>query len=293
MVYALVVLIPPHDGREGGSIGIIDGVQVTEHDRDRYLLAADVGRELMDGGLRAYAAQPLRNCATLLREVSHLLEDTGEANARVFYQPIWERAGVSAVLSFASAIHLFQEQTEAAAERIGGDLAREAVEQIFRLRYANCVEHYLVYRLRNLLVHCSMKCVYLRLASAEQIGRGSTHTMRIDRARVLDIPKGVNGEMRNFLQELPDDPDLAPIMDKANQSLQKVFDEAKALTHPDGPKHLKTLRELDALFGDAPGARAVAEVPDDFSLGWPEPRLNVITTDLFAFARRAGQRHDT
>lgn len=50
-----------------------------------------------------------------------------------------------------------------------------AVERLFSETYSENVKHVLVYRLRNLLVHYSMDCVRLELASPDDAEAGRRH----------------------------------------------------------------------------------------------------------------------
>lgn len=285
MAFALVLLNPPTPDDDAGSIGILQHVAVTAADFERYIRADAVGRELMEGGLRAYADHTHAQIGSFLGEVARQVERTGEANAHFYYRSAWERAGACAFLSFASAVHLFQEQTEAAAARVGGEPAKAKVHALFRATYTENREHYLIYRLRNLMVHFSMQCVYLDLASPQAQRKGQSHCLRMSREIILSATDGVHGALRSWIESLESDPDIAPLATAAMQSLQRTFQAAIPLTHPSGEEHLAVLRELDRKLGPVEGARAVAKLPDDFSHSTFRSELHVITQDVFEYAK--------
>lgn len=83
MAYGLVILTELDDG-SGVSIGIIDGVEVSRRDYDRYLAADHGVRELMLEGLCAFAAQALHNYGLFLAAVSNTVDEIGIADTEVF-----------------------------------------------------------------------------------------------------------------------------------------------------------------------------------------------------------------
>jgi hypothetical protein len=163
-----------------------------------------------------------------------------------------------------------------------------SVERLFSRAYGENVEHLLVYRLRNLLVHYSMDCVRLELASPDDVVASRPHRMVLDREVVLKAPKAVNGAIRNYLESLPEDPDVEELFKSAMKSLRAVFRQTRPFTYPEGHQDMQTIRELDRLFGNATGTRAVAQLPGDYNVNRIETRLNIILDEIFQFSLSDG-----
>jgi hypothetical protein len=135
-----------------------------------------------------------------LTALASTTDEIGFTNAEVFRKPAMQTAGANASLTFACAVHLFQEQTQAAAKRASGTRAQSTVERLFSEVYTANVEHFLVYRLRNLLVHYSMACVRVELTDPDERLKARGHRVVVDREVLLAAPKGVNRGIRDYLE---------------------------------------------------------------------------------------------
>jgi hypothetical protein len=282
MGYALVVWSDEPEGEVSGSISIID--DLSSEDFNRYLEATEAVKDLMEGGLRSYAHETLNQYRFFVEQLHTEVARTGTVSGGIVYGSAWNRTGACAFLNFASAVHLFQEQTEALAARKGGDDAKSLVHQIFSDAYGGNVDYYLIYRLRNLLVHYSMRSIYLSLSS----GRDESlynHCMRLSRPVVLAARDGLSARLRAHIESMAEDPDVLPLMVSADAELQRVFHQAMPHTHPEAPDDLEAVCELDGLFADHPGARAIGEVPDQFEGERHELKLHAVLPTVFEFAR--------
>jgi len=277
--YNLAILHFSDPGDDGpGRISILDEPRLTLRQFEEILRASEVARDVMSGGLLAFARQARANYDAFLTQVERQIDSTGEADASYFHRGQWEIAGVGAALSVAAGAHMFQEQTESAASRATG--SKDRVHEIFRRVYDSNPAHYAVYRLRNLLVHYSMRCVSLDIV-ADRSPRPSLH---LDLEVAYKATAGFNRQVRAYLDERGPKPDLAPMFDEAIASLRDIWLRTVRLTNPTVDDDFAALRELEPQFRGIEGARAIAKETAGKSLGVPGHSFHLLTRDLFGFA---------
>src|SRR4051795_3294281 len=101
MAYALAVLNPPTETDGAGSIGYLADLHLDRPAFERFLTADHVVRDLMEGGLRAFANETRHQYDIFIRQVQQAVIHHGEANAHAFHRSRWNLTGCGAVLSFA------------------------------------------------------------------------------------------------------------------------------------------------------------------------------------------------
>jgi hypothetical protein len=111
---------------------------------------------IIDGDLGAYANEALRNFENVVSSIRDSVRQ-GPVSRLESVVGNWRQTAACSVLTFASALHLFQEQTLAKVRRANPDSPTTIIKakEIFTREYDRAFYYRLVYRLRNVLRWCS------------------------------------------------------------------------------------------------------------------------------------------
>lgn len=179
------------------------------------------------------------------------------------------------------------------AERYHGSGAAEVaeVDRIFSEAYDSSFAYRLLYRLRNVLVHHSLRCVGLFLSAKETSQTGlivNQYELRVPLLReiFLGAKKGVSATMRKELRDVSEDPDLLTLCREAISELERIDKRIRLLVNPGLLEDATAVRRLNSLFANMPGGRALAELryrPDMTPTQIPH---SLLRPELFEYAEQ-------
>jgi hypothetical protein len=218
---------------------------------DAYSRVADA----RDGDLSVYAVSALNQIDGMVRQIETLVT-TSSVPAVTASAGEWSRTVAGAVLTLCSSVHLFQEQTEAAVARhFGSDSAEHVrIQERFAAAYDSSFEYRLMYRLRNVLVHHSMKSVGLRFkARLEQDPDGTERKVAhielpLVRRTFLGTRKGVSAAIRREPEGLDSEPDVRDLGASAIAAIHALRQDSMDLVHPRLGPDCEVLIELSQQF---------------------------------------------
>jgi hypothetical protein len=266
--------------------------QLAPEQYSEYLKALGHIQNSANGGLLVYVQQSQINLESAIDQMRELVPKlkmpVQSASANSWFINI-----ACLVLTFCSALHLYQEQTLEEVRRTFGRSSPELkrVAEIFSHAYDTSFEYRLLYRLRNVLVHHSLGSVGFEISSKEDRSPSGLiihkHTVRapLKREIFLAAKKGASATLRHEVESLDGDPDLVGICADAMTALGRIHDEISLLVRPSLREDALLIRDLDTLFDGHPGARALAKFDE-----WP-PRypmqvpISYIPSEIFEHAQ--------
>lgn len=257
---------------------------------DAYRAAASSLQNSSNGNLLVYAKQSLANLESVCAQVQKFMRTVSIPLIQLSAES-WRTSITCCVLTFCSALNLHQEQSLADAKRHHGPGAAEVVEvkQFFSQAYDSSFAYRLMYRLRNVLVHHSLRCVGLFLSAKETSPSGlivNQYEMRVPLLReiFLGAKQNVSAATRQELQDMSADPDILMLCREAMLGLERVDKKIRMLVNPGLLDDAAAVHRLNGLFEDIPGGRALAQLrygPDGTPKQIPH---SLLTPDLFEYA---------
>jgi len=275
---------------------------LAEDEYNNYSRAILKLRAAIEGSLRVYVVESLRGLTNLAQQVETAVRTMSAPRAYAHGRG-WHTTLTCAVLTFSSALHLYQEQSEATVRKTYGADAPELrqTKDAFSAAYDGSLAYRLIYRLRNILVHSSLECVGLKISAGELttpaglVVREYAVRMPLLRNKLLETRQGVSAKIRCELESMPEDPDLLVLCPDAAAALESVHKSIFTMTHPDLIESARVVRQLDGLFGDKIGDRALVTVPADIGNTNPFSLPHIlIPPQLFEYAHAVSpERHSS
>jgi hypothetical protein len=286
----LMVIADDPTGQAKARFEIFHELQPEEY--RAYLKACGRLQSAIDGSLITYVRQSLANLESIAEQIRHFMQTQPGLAALQASVDNWFANVVCYVLTFCSALHLYQEQSEGEVTRNYGDASDELVRMrnIFSDAYDNSFAYRLIYRLRNVLVHHSLQSVGLTLATAEDRTPAGLivhrHTVRVPLKReiFLRAKRAVSAQIRQQLEEMAEDPNLLVLCPEALRAVEDVHRKIFRLVHADLLENARLVRELDVLFDDTPGVRALGRIPAWSGMPMQLPHT-VLRAELFEYAK--------
>ena len=166
-----------------------------------YSVAFERVRKAMTGDIEAYATEALRQLESMTSSIKEKVRTQSIPRSQASLGG-WRHSISCGVLTFAAALHLFQEQTTNRIEKVYGSASEEVnyANRVFSEEYGRSFEYRLIYRLRNVMVHHSMDCIGLNINSKEERSPAGliiqSHVVRIplNRDTFLATKRGVSDE---------------------------------------------------------------------------------------------------
>lgn len=294
-VYGLMVIGPGSSSRATADFKVFRSLEPDEYER----FQRAVGRvtQYMRGSLQVYAETALAQFEANVGQIRNFLASRLGAPVIAQNAAAWQVSIQCNALTFASSLHLYQEQVDAEVARQYGENSEEhqAVGRMISQAYDDSFDYRLTYRLRNVMVHHSLASVALELSSVEDTTPAGLilhrHTVKVPlrRAVFLRAKRGVNRPLRDSLERLDEDPDLSSVFGRAMQALGQLHRRLVPYTSPYLAQDLATINELDALFGDERGGRALVSLPSVAPNGPLQFPHTPLRDELFDIARRSSQ----
>lgn len=258
-----------------------------------YLQALGRIQKSANGGLLVYVQQSLANLESAVSQMRDLVPKI-KMPAQSASANSWFINIACLILTFCSALHLYQEQTLEEVKRAYGSPSTElnSASEIFSHAYDTSFAYRLLYRLRNVLVHHSLGSVGFEVSSKEDLSKAGLiihrHTVRapLKREIFLAAKKGVNATMRREIENLEGDPDLVLTCSEAMTALRQVHDEISLIIRPSLHEDALLISELDTLYEGHQGARALAKFDQ-----WPPTKpmqmpISQVPPELFEYAKK-------
>lgn len=254
-----LLAIRPGDPIAGTTVTFDVFHQFDRETYDRYSLAFTRVADAYDGDLSIYASAALDQLNNLAKQIEELSANMSAASVTAT-RSNWYTAIAGAVLMFCTATHLYQEQTEAVVARHfgSGSGSGSGEHNQIRRRFNNAFDSSFGYRvidrLRNVLVHHSMRSIGFRLSAQLECGPEgheypvSTLHIPLERAIFLDTKKGVSTAIRNELNALDTDPDIRELAQEALDAIPALRRDSMSLIHPNLDADCLTMNELSNLF---------------------------------------------
>ncbi len=294
-LYGLMVIRPGSSKRAAAEFSVFRSLEKDEYHRFQQA----VGRvsQYMRGSLQVYAETALAQFDANVEQIRKFLGSRLGTPVITQNAASWQVSIQCNALTFASSLHLYQEQVEDEAVRLYGKGSdkHKAVGDLISATYDASFDYRLTYRLRNVMVHHSLASVALELSSAEDTTPAGLllhrHTVKVPLRRdvFLRAKKGVSRSILDSLEALEENPNLSGVFDRAMRALRALHSELAALANPHLADDLAAINELDAMFGDEQGDRALASLPGAIPDGpWRMPHTPV-RKDVFDLARRSVQ----
>lgn len=230
-------------------------------DYDRYIDALDT---LSDIHLTNIFGAYRQSCLELMRVI-------GEAYKALYENKIstlrpddfvdWTVKIRSAILGVCSMIHHHQEQSyDEVIRKFGEDSPEhEAMKVAFGEIYDNCFGYRYLYKLRNCMVHYTMRAVDIGTDSRTHEGQDLRwFEINMKRSVMLKSKKLLNAKLRAELESLDEDPVIIEMQTEAFKALLKTNRRIIEIQYPEIGDICATVREFDALFEGKSGVRAIA-----------------------------------
>jgi hypothetical protein len=195
----------------------------------------------------------------------------------------------TSILSFCSVIHHHQEQSYAAVKRKFGEDSpeHEAMKVVFGEIYDNCFGYRYLYKLRNCMVHYSMRAVHVNTESRNHEGQDLRWwDISMNRSVMLKPKKLLNVKLRTELKALDEDPIIVEMQTEAFKELIKTNRKVIEIQYPEIGDICATVREFDQLSQGKDGVRGLAtsrsaEIRSPFTF-----EFHPIAGDVIMAARR-------
>lgn len=291
----LMVITPDPSGRAKVMFNVFR--TISREDYERFSRASGAVQSYLRGSLKVYAETALTQFTSSLGQIRRFLAQRLASNAVLVNVGNWQVAVRCSALTFAAALHLYQEQVLVEVKRHHGAAGEEVAQAqaMFSETYDASFDYRLTYRLRNSMVHHSIDSVRLVLHSSEETRPSGlitqSHLARVylDR-KVFLSSKGISRAMRTSLEQMSVDLDLGEVFPRALDALSALHAKLQPLTTPRLDADLAALRQLDGLFGDVAGDRALVQIPGSTSSGGPTSLPHSpLRAELFALARSRGE----
>jgi hypothetical protein len=198
----------------------------------------------------------------------------------------------TSILSFCSVIHHHQEQSYAAVKRKFGEDSREheAMRLAFGEIYNNCFGYRYLYKLRNCMVHYSMRAINVSTESRTHEGQELRWwDISMNRSVMLKPKKLLNASLRSEIKALDEDPIIVEMQTEAFNELIKTNRKVIEIQYPEIGHICSTVREFDQLFQGKDGVRGLAisrsaEIRSPFTF-----EFHPIAGQVIEAARRYGE----
>lgn len=234
---------------------------LSESDFNRYLDALDALAKIHVTNLFSTVRQSAIDMMTV---VGNAYKDLYENKISTIHPDDFVRWTIrlrTAVLGVCAAIHHHQEQSYAAVKRKFGENSpeHEAMKVVFGEIYDNCFGYRYLYKLRNCMVHYSMRAVDVGTNSRMHEGRDIRwFELNMKRSVMLKARKLLNAKLRAELEALDEDPVIVEMQTDAFRELIKTNRRIIEIQHPEIGDVCATVREFDSLFEGRDGSRGLA-----------------------------------
>lgn len=167
----------------------------------------------------------------------------------------------TSILGVCSMLHHHQEQSYDQVKRKFGEDSpeHEAMKVVFGEIYDTCFGYRYLYKLRNCMVHYSMRAVDIGTDSRMHEGQEIRwFEINMDRLVMLKAKKLLNAKLKAELEALDENPVIIEMQNEAFQALQKTNRKLIEIQYPEIGQICATVREFDQLFEGKDGVRAIA-----------------------------------
>lgn len=287
-----MLAIRPADLTTGVPVMFDFFMELDRPDYDKHVGAHGRVADAVDGDLAVYAVAALEQINAMAAGIEqHMVMASGPLGPTVGNALRSSIAG--AVLTFCAAVHLYQEQTEAAVVRHFGDGSAEhtLISRRFSIAYDSSLAYRLIYRLRNILVHHSMKSIGMSLsAQLEPTAFGprrkiASVSVPLVRSEFLATRTGLSTRLRQEVAGLDSDPDIRDLAASALAALLELRQDSMELIHPRlaaDCAHLVSIARLYPPWEEADRALAKVTIRE----GVPNFPYTLLRRDVLEFAEQ-------
>lgn len=234
---------------------------LSESDFTRYLDALDALSKIHVTNLFSTVRQSALDFMTVVGDAYKALYEDKISTIRPDDFVQWTIRLRTAVLGVCAAIHHHQEQSYAAVKRKFGEDSpeHEAMKVAFGEIYDNCFGYRFLYKLRNCMVHYSMRAVGVGTDSRMHEGQDLRwFELNMNRSVMLKPKKLLNAKLRAELEALDEDPVIIEMQTEAFKELIKTNRKIVEIQYPEIADVCATVREFDSLFEGRDGIRGLA-----------------------------------
>lgn len=234
---------------------------LSEDDFNRYLDALDALSRIHVTNMFSTVKQSCMNMMVVVGDAYKALYDDEISTVRPDDFVQWTIKLRTAVLGVCAAIHHHQEQSYAAVKRKFGEDSPEhqAMRVAFGELYDTCFGYRFLYKLRNCMVHYSMRAVDVGTDSRMQDGQDLRwFEINMKRSVMLKAKKLLNATLRAELEALDEDPVIIEMQTEAFKELLKTNRKIVEIQYPEISDICATVCEFDSLFEGRDGSRGLA-----------------------------------
>ena len=235
---------------------------LSESDFNRYLDALDALSKIHVTNLFSTVRQSALDFMAVVGDAYNALYEDKISTIRPDNFIQWTIRLRTAVLGVCAAIHHHhQEQSYAAVKRKFGEDSpeHEAMKVAFGEIYDNCFGYRFLYKLRNCMVHYSMRAVDVGTDSRMHEGQDLRwFEINMKRSVMLKSKKLLNAKLRAELEALHEDPVIIEMQTEAFKELLKTNRQIVEIQYPEIGDICATVREFDQLFEGRDGSRGLA-----------------------------------
>lgn len=256
---ALLVTTPPDPATQGNVLFEVV-TELSEEDYNRYRLAYRTLDGILVENLFTYYDQAFRSLVAMWKNAC-----TEFATAGFQLDGYTDKSvelGVrfrAAVLNLVSMLCYHQERTYeeicAKFEKDGPEY--QTAKDIFGVLYDDYFGYRYLYKLRNVMIHDSIRAVTITVeAHANQGNPFAFVDLMMDRDSLIKSKK-INATLKGELASKPGDPSIIQMAMEFHRSLRSANKRLLSILHPDLTDVCSTIREFDALFEGKDGVRGL------------------------------------
>jgi hypothetical protein len=234
---------------------------LSEADYTRYIDALDKLSDIHLTNMFGTVRQSALDMMTVVGEAYKALYEDKISTLRPDDFIQWTVRLRTAILGVCAMIHHHQEQSYAEVIRKFGEDSpeHEAMKVAFGEIYDNCFGYRFLYKLRNCMVHYSMRAVDVGTDSRMHEGQDLRwFEINMKRSVMLKPKRLLNATLRAELEALDEDPVIIEMQTDAFKELIKTNRRIIEIQYPEIGEVCATVREFDQLFQGKDGVRGIA-----------------------------------
>jgi hypothetical protein len=165
----------------------------------------------------------------------------------------------SAVLSLGSMLCYHQERTyeEICAKYEKDGPEHQAAKDIFAALYDDYFGYRYLYKLRNVMIHGTIRAVSLSISAYAKKGNPFAYVdLSMDREELIKSDK-INATLKSELASKPGDPSIIQMAMEIHRAMRNGNRRLLAILHPDLTDVCNTILEFDRLFEGRDGVRGL------------------------------------
>lgn len=257
---AALLVTAPSDPATQGNLLFTVVEELSEQDFNRYRTAYKTLDGILVENLFTYYDRAFRSLVTMWKDTC--TEFASAAFQLDGYTDKSVELGVrfrTAVLNLVSMLCYHQERTyEEICAKFGKDSPEhQAAKEIFGALYDGYFGYRYLYKLRNVMIHDSIRAVTLSIEAHANRGNPFAFVDLMMHRDSLIKSKKINQTLKAELASKPGDPSIIQMAMEFHRALRDANRRLLRILHPDLTDVCNTIREFDALFEGKDGVRGL------------------------------------